>query len=289
MGFVRKYTGATDAKKAAKTSAQAADRATDMTWRINEQNRADLAPWRQTGIGALQAMAGMSGIPQYDAAGNQIASAEKPDYSAFYETPDYQFAYDQGMRATEGSLARRGLDNSGAGLKALTRFGQGLASQNFGNYINRLASLAGVGQSATNMGTQLNANAAQNAGATTMASGDARASGYLARGNAKNSMYGGLFDMGLGSAGGALMGAAPGGVGAGMGALMGLLSDRNEKKDIKKVGKTDGGMNVYTYKYKRDPSGVTHMGVMHQEAMKKQPRAGIVIDGVKGVDYSRIA
>src|SRR5690606_28167033 len=40
-----------------------------------------------------------------------------PDYSDFYNSPDYQFAFDEGMRATNASLAARGLSGSGRAMK----------------------------------------------------------------------------------------------------------------------------------------------------------------------------
>jgi hypothetical protein len=70
----------------------------------------------------------------------------------------------------------------------------------------------------------------------------------------------------------------------GMGAA--LLSDKRAKENIRKVGKTDDGLTVYTYNYKGDPK--THMGVMAQEAKKEQPGAVREIDGVLGVDYRDI-
>ena len=67
-----------------------------------------------------------------------------------------------------------------------------------------------------------------------------------------------------------------------------MLSDERAKEDIKRVGKTDGGNNVYTYRYKGDP--VTHMGVMAQETAKKQPEAvGMFTNGLLAVDYSKVA
>lgn len=77
--------------------------------------------------------------------------------------------------------------------------------------------------------------------------------------------------------------------GIGLG-LAGLFSDERVKKDIKKVGKTDGGLGVFTYKYKGDPSKVTHMGVMAQEAAKKTPSAVFKSTmGPLAVDYSQVA
>ncbi len=108
----------------------------------------------------------------------------KADFSQFYESPDYQFAFDQGMRGTEQSLARRGLTGSGAEMKALSRFNQGLASQQFNNYKNSLASLAGIGQTSTTQGANMGTQVASNVGAGQRAAGDARASSYLNTGAA---------------------------------------------------------------------------------------------------------
>lgn len=66
------------------------------------------------------------------------------------------------------------------------------------------------------------------------------------------------------------------------------FSDERLKKDIKKVGKTDDGLNVYTYKYKGDET--PQMGVMAQEVAKKNPSAvGVHASGFLGVDYSKVA
>lgn len=295
MGFVRKLTGGKDASKAAKTSADAAKRDAKMQMEMFNTTRNDLAPFRQTGVAALGQMAKLYGLPQYDASGKQVADAGQADYSAFMDSPDYKFAFDEGMRAVNAGLAARGLSNSGRAMKELTRYGQGAASQQLGNYVNRLAAMAGVGQTATTNTGQLGASAAAQAGQSIQAAGDARASGYLARANQNNLLYGGLMDAAGGPAAGGLSGnafAAAGGpqaAGTGAGALLSMFSDRDAKKDIKKVGKTKDGLNIYTYKYKDDPSGLTHMGVMHQEVAKKKPAAAVIIDGVKGVDYERIS
>lgn len=290
MGFVRKLTGGKDAKKAAQTSAKASDRATQMTWDMFSQSRNDLAPYRQTGVDALGQMARLYGMPQYGADGKQVAAAGPADYSAFQDSPDYQFSFDEGNRAVNAGLAARGLSNSGRAMKELTRYGQGMASQQLGNYVNRLAAMAGVGQTATTQTGNLGANAATNAGQTTQAAGDARASGYMARAGQNQQLYGQLLNMGMGSGLGAIGGAASGS-GAGMGALMGLLggSARKYKTNIRKVGKTTGGLGVYTYRYKVDPEWVTRMGVMRDEVLDKMPWAATMTGDLETVDYARVS
>jgi len=59
--------------------------------------------------------------------------------------PSYKFRYDQGLEAVNRSLAAQGQIGSGLQMKSLMDYGQGAASQEYGNEWNRLASLAGVG------------------------------------------------------------------------------------------------------------------------------------------------
>lgn len=83
-------------------------------------------------------------------------------------------------------------------------------------------------------------------------------------------------------------GMTPQGAQQGLGSILNLLklSDRRAKEDIKKVGKTDDGLNIYTYKYKGLPT--TEMGVMAQEVQKKNPNAVGRMGGLLAVDYSKV-
>lgn len=78
-----------------------------------------------------------------------------------------------------------------------------------------------------------------------------------------------------------------------MGGLFGLLSapfamsDRRTKEDIRRVGITDGGVPVYTFRYKGDD--MVHMGVMAQDLVDTQPDAvGVHPSGFLMVDYSKV-
>jgi hypothetical protein len=73
---------------------------------------------------------------------------------------------------------------SGNMLRALSDYGQSMASTEFGNVANRLAGLAGVGQNAQQYIGNAGMNTAQQIGANTMAAGQARASGYAGVANA---------------------------------------------------------------------------------------------------------
>lgn len=64
------------------------------------------------------------------------------------------------------------------------------------------------------------------------------------------------------------------------------MSDRRLKTEIKRVGTTDAGLPVYTYKYKGD--NTTQMGVMAQDVEKVNPEAVAEFGGFKAVNYSLI-
>jgi hypothetical protein len=124
----------------------------------------------------------------------------------FMETPGYTFRFDEGIRARDRSAAARGSLRGGGYGRELTRYGQGIASEEFTNYANRLAGLAGMGQGATTSSATLGGAAAGNIsnalmtgaagqantlmggaraqGSAIMAAGTARASGYAGAANA---------------------------------------------------------------------------------------------------------
>jgi hypothetical protein len=91
------------------------------------------------------------------------------------------------LRGVEQSAAARGGAFSGNALRGLTDYSSGLASQQYGNYFNRLSSLAGIGQSATGSTAQAGSNAANSISQGMMASGDARASGIMGAANGTSS------------------------------------------------------------------------------------------------------
>jgi hypothetical protein len=102
---------------------------------------------------------------------------------SFQASPGYGFVRDEGMRGIERSAAARGGAFSGNALRGLSTFNSGLASQEYGNWWNRLAGLSGTAQSGAGQLGQLGANAASNIGNNMQAAGDARASGVMGQAN----------------------------------------------------------------------------------------------------------
>jgi hypothetical protein len=65
----------------------------------------------------------------------------------------------------------------------------------------------------------------------------------------------------------------------------GFFSDKRLKHDIKKVGKTYDGQEIYSYKMHGDPR--THIGLIAQKVEKKHPEAVGLAGGFKTVDYGK--
>lgn len=247
------------AKQAANTQADAANRATDIQRDIYEQGREDLAPWREAGaesLGVLQR--GMYSPMQWGQFNRQFETAA-PEYRTFTQQdfqadPGYQFRMAEGQRGLERSAAARGGLLSGGALRALERYRQGVASDEYGNAlqrfnndqtqqyarwgdahnrfygdqdrtINRLASLAGVGQNATNTGNQMAANYGTQAGSNMMQAANAQAAGTIGKAQAYGNALNNITNMAFGTAG-MMAGGGVGGGASGAGTMYGLNQPR---------------------------------------------------------------
>ena len=106
------------------------------------------------------------------------------EYQGFQATPGYQFQMDQGTAAVNALAGARGGLNSGRTMQDLTTFGQGLANQEYNNYLNRLTGMSGAGQAAA--GAQANAatNAASGVSNALSGIGNAQAAGAIGQANA---------------------------------------------------------------------------------------------------------
>lgn len=63
-------------------------------------------------------------------------------------------------------------------------------------------------------------------------------------------------------------------------------SDERLKEDIKKIGTSPSGLNIYSFKYKDKPG--IYQGVIAQELQESNPKAVVTKDGFLAVDYSLI-
>lgn len=186
--------GSNSAKKAAKQQAAAIREATALQRQMYNTTREDLSGYRNIGGTALDQM-------------NQIGMPEMTKSftaSDFVKDPGYDFRMAEGAKALERSAAARGGLMGGAAGKAMARYGQDYASNEYQNVydrfnndrdqrFNKLSSLVNIGQnSAAQTG-----NAAQNfgnqAGQNMIGAGNAQAAGTIAGSNAwSGAIQGGL-------------------------------------------------------------------------------------------------
>jgi hypothetical protein len=175
------------ASKAAKAQQNAADKASATELEQFYQNREDMQPWREAGAGALKQMT----------EGTAVGGDFNRDFTLadFAQDPGYQFRLDEGTRALERGAAARGGVLSGGALRGVTRYGQDYASGEYQNAynrfnndrtqrFNRLASLAGTGQTATRDVAQMGSQVAGNVANNIIGAGNAQASSYVGQGNA---------------------------------------------------------------------------------------------------------
>ena len=97
-------------------------------------------PYSEAGVAATNEIRALLGL------GGQEAQTDA--FGRFEVSPDYQFRFEEGQRAIDSSAAAAGSRFSGGTLKALADYGQRLASQEYGNYHNRLSGVADRGLNA---------------------------------------------------------------------------------------------------------------------------------------------
>ena len=162
------------AKDASRDQTAASNAAIAESRRQFDTTRSDLAPWMQTGSQAISRVGDLLGISGNTLTPEQVMAMD----------PGYQFRLGEGEQAIDRAASARGLNKSGATLKALTRFGQDYASGEYGNIYNRLAGAASGGQqAATNVG-QLGAGNAQNIGSLLTGAANARGAAGIGAANA---------------------------------------------------------------------------------------------------------
>lgn len=177
------------AGRAAGSQADAASRAADLQYKQWQEQKALMEPWRAAGEKALNQLTPL-------ALDYQPFTMDK-----FSADPGYAFRLAEGQKSLERSAAARGGLISGNALRAATRYGQEMGSQEYTNAFNRyqteraarlqpLQSLAGVGLSTAQTIGNAGAQAATQIGEQYAGAANARASGYVGTANAINSGIG---------------------------------------------------------------------------------------------------
>jgi hypothetical protein len=131
------------------------------------------------------------------ASGMTPEQAQQAAFDRFRNTPGYQFGLQTGFDQVQASAAAHGGLYSGATLKALQRYGNDYADQQgYTPYMNRLASLAGMGQTANAQNAQAGMNYANQTGNNLIGAGNARASGLVGQAQASNQLAGNIAGIG---------------------------------------------------------------------------------------------
>jgi len=193
---------------AADTAAQASGAASAAS--IAEQrrqydlSRADQAPYLAAGTESVNQLA--TDLRP----GGRFATTTPFDFRYDQNTdPGYAFRFSEGMKGLERGAAARGGLLSGATLKGITRYGQDMGSQEYSNAFNRyltgfnanmgerdrlynrLAGVAGTGQTATNQIGAQGANMASNIGNAYMNNAANQGNAAMAAAGQRQSAFGG--------------------------------------------------------------------------------------------------
>jgi hypothetical protein len=191
------------AEDAAEAQAAAADRAAALQDKQYQQTRKDQLPFLEAGYKGQNRLMDLLGLSENTGATGYGSMAKNFSMADYQADPGYAFRMSEGLKALDRTAAARGGMLSGAALRGATRYGQGLASEEYTNAYNRyntnrenilnpLLSISGKGQLTANELGTTGANYATNAGQAYMNAGDARASGYIGNAKAWNQAIGGV-------------------------------------------------------------------------------------------------
>ena len=167
--------------RAADTAAASADKQLAFQQQQYNDSRADQQPWLDAGKAALGKL-------------TPLMDYKKFSMEDFMKDPGYNFRMAEGEQAINRSAAAGAGLQSGKALKDAARFGQGLASQEFGNAFDRYqteygasikvpAMVAGFGQNATNNLQSARTNLGNTSGTIMANAGNTQANAQIARGS----------------------------------------------------------------------------------------------------------
>lgn len=138
MAFFDFLTGADEQAKAIKN-------ATNQALKYQQQGQDKAAGILQPGANYGQAQSKL-----YDLSGLNGQQAQQTAFGQYTESPEVQFQREQGEQAAMRGAAAGGQLASGRTLADLSRFGQGLAQQGYGDYYSRIRDLYGTGLTTAN-------------------------------------------------------------------------------------------------------------------------------------------
>ena len=174
--------GSSAASSAANTQAAASSHAADLQYKQYQDTVARQKPFYDVGVNALPELVSASKYTPFG-------------MDQFKADPGYAFRLSEGQKQLDRTAASRGGLLSGGALKAATRYGQDMGSQEYTNAFNRyqaertarlapLQALTGMGQTTAQQVSNAGQNMATSVGNDITNSAAARASGYVGGANA---------------------------------------------------------------------------------------------------------
>jgi hypothetical protein len=156
------------------------------------------------------------------------AGGARPDFSSFYQSPDYTVARNEALSGTNALAGKLGNLFSGSRATALQDNASKIGSQYFNQYANRLAGMAGIGQTATQNTNNALSGIGGQIGDSLLGQGDSRASGYLGGYQARQQGMGNALQLG--------------------GLIGSFFCDRRLKTEVEFVG-MNGPYKWYRFRY----------------------------------------
>lgn len=179
---------------AAQTQSDAAQRAINLQQQINQQQTALNAPFYSAGVTGQNRLLDLLGLSGNKGATGYGKYAQDFSMGDFQQDPGYAFRLSEGQKALERSAAARGGLISGGAMKAATKYGQDMGSQEYQNAYNRyqtnranqlnpLGSLTQSGQAAANFQSGNLGSYGTNVGNLIGQQGQSQAAGQIGMGS----------------------------------------------------------------------------------------------------------
>lgn len=211
------------------------------------------------------------------ASGNIMGNMQGDRGSVEGMDPGYSFRLAEGQKAIQQSAAAMGGLNSGAAMKALARYGQDYASNEYNNAYNRkyqtLSQLAGMGENAASNMVNATANYGNSMSNNYMGLGNAQASANIANANRSSNL-----------------------LGQGATAAAMYFSDERLKDNIEPISRDEiqefkESLRALKYAYKDKQNGEGEwIGVLAQDLEKSELGKTVVVsdeDGHKAIDLKK--
>ena len=193
--------GADASKSAAQTQADSAREANALLYKMYQEQKGLQEPFRGAGITAQNRLLDLLGLSQNRGAEGFGKYGRDFSMSDFTADPGYAFRLAEGQKTLDRQAAARGGLISGGALKAATRYGQDMGSQEYQSAFNRyqtnrsnqlqpLGSLLSSGQAAASNQAAAAGNYGTQAGGNLTSAGAAQAAGQVGSANALTNALG---------------------------------------------------------------------------------------------------